>query len=125
MAKRKITDAELNAWEKEQKRAFIAGELTPEQIVKLRSVGFSLPPFSKTRVGTIIRQNKLSTKAKYNAFRRKHPELELPLALEVQVVHSEWSTKPTLAEFNLLSKRQQAAFYKKLHTLPGYAELAI
>jgi len=82
-------------------------------------------PFSKTRVGTIIRQNKLSTKAKYNAFRRKHPELELPLALEVQVIHSGWSTKPTLAEFNLLSKRQQAAFYKKLHTLPGYAELAM
>jgi hypothetical protein len=66
----------------------------------------------------------LSTEAKYNAYRSKHPEFKLPLALEVQVIHSAWSTKPTAAEFSLMSKRQQAAFFKKLHTLPGYAELS-
>ena len=128
MKKRNITDAELNAWEKEQKRAFIAGKLTPEQVAQLRSVGFPLPKFSQTKLGKIIRENELSTEAKYTAFRRKHPELKLPSARSVKVMHTgaygSQSTKPTAAEFSLMSKRQQAAFFKKLHTLPGYAELS-
>jgi hypothetical protein len=104
MVTRKINNSELKAWEAQQKRGFIAGRLTPAQIVMLRSVGFPLPHFSKTRVGKIILENKLSTKAKYSMYRRNHPELKLPLALEVQVIHSAWSTKPTAAEFNLMSK---------------------
>jgi hypothetical protein len=129
MAKRKISVAELNVWEAEQKRAFIAGRLTPEQVAQLRSVGFPLPKFSQTKLGKIIRENELRTEAKYTAFRRKHPELKLPSARSVKAMHTgaygSQSTKPTAAEFNLMSKRQQAAVLKKLHTLPGYEKLSI
>ena len=48
-----------------------------------------MPSFGSTCIGTLIRENELSTEAKYNAFRRKHPELGMPTGLEVRRWHTE------------------------------------
>jgi tRNA A-37 threonylcarbamoyl transferase component Bud32 len=44
--------------------------------------------FSQTPVGTIIRENRLDSEAKYIAFRRAHRELKLPAIIEVQKLHA-------------------------------------
>jgi tRNA A-37 threonylcarbamoyl transferase component Bud32 len=44
--------------------------------------------FSQTPVGTIIRENRLASEAKYIAFRRAHRELKLPAIIEVQKLHA-------------------------------------
>ena len=44
--------------------------------------------FSQTKLGKIIRDNQLSNEAKYMAFRRRHPELKLPTALQLRVAHT-------------------------------------
>lgn len=84
----KITKAEIDRWGEQQKRAFIAGTLDVEQVALMREVGFPIPKFSATRIGTIIRKNKLSTEAKYTTFRRKHPKLRLPTFMQVRVLHT-------------------------------------
>lgn len=47
--KRKISEAELNAWEVKVSEDYIAGRLTKAQIADLKSVGFPLADLDKER----------------------------------------------------------------------------